>query len=373
MMVSNIRNIPSGARSTPSILDTIRADWRTGAAISLGAAGGFGLLTGWWTPRGPLTTAESLATMIVGLLVGIIAGLVLRSRWAMLGAPAVFVVMFEATRLSTDGPTVDEIHTSTYGVLAFIVGRGFHALVGLTPMILGAALGAGIARSLSPRTPSGTHRGTAGMYVRRTVAALTATAMIILAALIARPAATSPILGKDGKQLAEGIAELTTVKTGGKNLGLMLRGVSVENPVLLFLAGGPGGSELGAIRNHLPALEESFVVATLDQRGTGTSYPDLDPASTLTLESYIKIDFRDTVTSLRAPVYFVQGAHEARGRAEPFREWFGVLEAPSKHVIEFPGTGHRPLFERPDEFIEYMNNTVLAQTLRSSDKVKKLK
>lgn len=515
MMVSNDRNKPFGARNAPSVLDTIWADWRTGAAVGLGAAGGFGLLAAWWTPRGPLTTSESLATMIVGLLVGVIVGMAFRSRWAMLAAPVTSVAVFEAARLGIDGPTVDEIHTSTYGIFAFVVGRGFHALVGLTPMILGAALGAGIARRLSPSMPSGTHRGTAGMYIRRTVAALTAAAIFILAALIARPAATSPILGADGKPLAEGIAELTTVESGGKDLGLMLRGASIANPILLFLAGGPGGSELGAMRNHLPALEESFVVATLDQRGTGTSYPDLDPTSTLTLESYIgdtltvtnylrdrfdqdkiyllgqsggtihgvlavqqepdlyhafigagqmvspletdrifyedtlawasrngdaelanelkrigpppyqdmldyetalsheyqvypydrsgnsegeggfsenfivpeytltdqvhllgafmdtfaviypqlqKVDFRGTVTSLEVPVYFVQGTHEARGRAEPFREWFEMLEAPRKHFTELPTSGHRPLFEQPDEFIEYMNNTVLAQT-----------
>jgi hypothetical protein len=60
-------------------------------------------------------------------------------------------------------------------------------------------------------------------------------------------------------------------------------------------------------------------------------------------------------------VYFAQGAHEAPGRVEPFQEWFGILDAPSKDVIELPASGHRPLFEQPDEFIEYMNNTGLAR------------
>ena len=41
-----------------------------------------------------------------------------------------------------DGPTVDAPHLSTYGVFAFVVGRGFHALLSLLSMALGAAWGA---------------------------------------------------------------------------------------------------------------------------------------------------------------------------------------------------------------------------------------
>ena len=63
---------------------------------------------------------------------------------------------------------------------------------------------------------------------------------------------------------------------------MMIRGRSTENPVLLFLAGGPGGTEMGAMRRHLEALERHFVVVTWDQRGTGKSYGELDPTSTLT-------------------------------------------------------------------------------------------
>ncbi|GGI81983.1 hypothetical protein [Pseudarthrobacter scleromae] len=40
-------------------------------------------------------------------------------------------------------------------------------------------------------------------------------------------------------------------------------------------------------------------------------------------------DFRTTAVSLDVPVFFVQGAHEARGRVEPFREcvWFWLCPA----------------------------------------------
>ncbi|WP_394249446.1 alpha/beta fold hydrolase [Arthrobacter pityocampae] len=505
---------PTASSRVRTLMEPLWADRRVGAAVALAVAVGFGLLLGWWTPRGPLTTAESLGTMVLCLLVGAVVGFILRSRWAMLAAPVVIVVVFELTRMGTDGPTVDAIATSPYGIFAFIVGRGFHALLALPAMILGAVVGAGAARRLT-RSPDDTHRAGAGVVVRRTVAALTAVALIALAVILARPASTAPIQTADGEPATNSIAELTTVESGGKDLGLMLRGVDVENPVLLFLAGGPGGSELGAMRNHLQELEEHFVVATLDQRGTGTSYPELDPASTLTLASSVEdaitvtntlrerfdedriylsgqsggtiygvlavqqepelyhayigtgqmvspletdtifyedtlawaqrssdtalvaelerigpppyadmldyetalayehqvypydhtgnsegeggfsenflvpeytltdqihllgafmdtfaviypqvqdVDFRTDVPSLDVPVYFVQGAHEAAGRAEPFAEWFDLLEAPVKESTELATSGHRPLFEQPDEFVAYLRDTVLVRT-----------
>ena len=67
----------------------------------------------------------------------------------------------------------------------------------------------------------------------------------------------------------------------------MLRGRSDRAPVLLYLAGGPGGTDLGAMRLFGEQLERDFVVATWDQRGTGTSYGSLDPTSTLTLEQAV--------------------------------------------------------------------------------------
>lgn len=476
------------------------------------------LVAGWWTPRGPLTTFEVLAAMALGLVVGWASGVVLRSRWAMLLAPVVFMVVFELTRLGTSGPTVDAPAASTYGIFALVVGRGFHGLVGLTPMVLGAALGAGFARRWTATAADHAVPRSAGQSVRRGVAVLTGLALIVLAALITRPATTDQIVDASGDEVAGSIAELITVDVGGKELGLMIRGTSTDNPVVLFLAGGPGGSELGAMRNHLEALEDTFTVATWDQRGAGTSYATLDPTDTLTLAGQVEdaievtdylrdrfgqerilllgqswgstlgvlavqeapdryaafvgtgqmvsqlatdrifyedtlswaekngndglgdqlrgigpppysemldyetalsyehqvypydhspnaegeggfsenffvpeysrtdqihllgsfmdtfsvlypqlqeIDFRETATEFEVPMFFVQGAYEADGRAEPFEEWYPMIEAPTKDLVELDTSGHRPLFEQPDEFVAYMNDTVLTQTAGS--------
>src|SRR5690606_40616077 len=55
---------------------------------------------------------------------------------------------------------------------------------------------------------------------------------------------------------------------------------------LLYLAGGPGGTDLGAVRRDV-GLEEDFVVAVWEQRGAGKSYAALDPAETLTVDQLV--------------------------------------------------------------------------------------
>ena len=258
-------------------LDAVWADRRIGVAIAVGSAALWGLLGGWWTPRGPITAGEGLSAMGISLLLGAGAGLVTRSRWAMLLAPVAFVTALELARLGTDGPTVDGLHASTYGAIAFVVGRGVHGLLTVVPMVLGGALGAGLARRIA-----GENRGgRLGRYARRAVAGLVAVGLILLGVAVARPAKTDPIPGPGS------VAELTRVEIGGRPLAMMIRGERVENPVLLFLAGGPGGTELGAMRRHLAALERDFVVVTWDQRGTGKSYGEIDPTSTLTLERVV--------------------------------------------------------------------------------------
>ena len=100
------------------------------------------------------------------------------------------------------------------------------------------------------------------------------------------PATTAPILGTDGNVVPGSVAELTTATIGGHEQALMIRGRSTDLPVLLHLAGGPGGTDIGAMRLDT-GLEERFVVVTWDQRGSGKSYPSFAPAATLTLDQVV--------------------------------------------------------------------------------------
>lgn len=74
------------------------------------------------------------------------------------------------------------------------------------------------------------------------------------------------------------------------------------------------------------------------------------------------IDFRRDATSFEVPMFFVQGAHEADGRAELFDEWYPMIDAPMKDLVVFDTAGHRPPWQQPEAFTDYMVDTVLART-----------
>jgi len=264
-----------------TVLEYFWSDWRIGPAVAVGVATGAGLISAWLTPRGPVTTAQALASMAAALVIGVAAGLVMGSRWSLLVTPVVFAVVFELARLGIDGPTVDGIHLgSTYGVIAFVLGRLVHGVLVLAPMILGTIYGVWLAGRLG-------REGSAAPGVVGWVLIGAATlALVAVAVLVARPATTHPILGPDGQPLPGSIAELITVPIGGHDQAMMIRGRSTDNPVLLYLAGGPGGTDLGAMRADV-GLEQAFVVITWDQRGAGKSYSALDPVETLTVEQTV--------------------------------------------------------------------------------------
>ena len=143
--------VPRRLDSFKALLERLSRDRWISWVLVIAVAAAYGELASEWTPRGPLSAFQALTALGLGLLVGMAAGLVSRTRWAMLVAPAAFALTFELGRLDVAGPTVDSIHLdTTYGIMAFVVGRGVHGLLTLLPMVLGAALGAAWARRWWP-------------------------------------------------------------------------------------------------------------------------------------------------------------------------------------------------------------------------------
>jgi pimeloyl-ACP methyl ester carboxylesterase len=97
---------------------------------------------------------------------------------------------------------------------------------------------------------------------------------------------TPPIRKEDGSEMPGSIAALERVELNGSQQWISIRGKDAAKPVLLFLAGGPGGSQLAAVRSELAALEDHFVVVGWDQPGAAKSFGAV-PKDSLTRQRYI--------------------------------------------------------------------------------------
>jgi pimeloyl-ACP methyl ester carboxylesterase len=268
-------------------------DPRIGFALAIGFAVLAGLIIGLMMPRGPAAGWQALFIMAVSLAAGLGAGFATRSTWAILLAPAVNVIVIELFHTGLAGPTVGAIRLDEpFGILALILTRGFYALIGLLPMALGAGIGVLLGRRLSGTcVPAKGSVARLGRAVSTVLAFAVAVFLVVLAVLIMLPASTPPIVGADGKQVPGSVTELTTIKVNGNDQALLIRGHSADNPVLLYLAGGPGQSDLAYPRALFGELEKNFTIVCWDGRGRGKSYGGFEPSSTITFEN----DVADTI------------------------------------------------------------------------------
>ncbi|MFO7681003.1 MAG: alpha/beta hydrolase [Chloroflexota bacterium] len=230
-------------------------------------------LTALYMPRGPVTAVQLWLVLFSSLAIGLIGGLALRTRWAYLLLPFIYIAVVELTRLNITGPTVDALRLDNpFGILALLVGRGFHGVVAFLPMWLGVGIGLAWAQGQSVWRPS---------------LLLPGLLLIGLVILNAIPARTPPVVDENGSPIPGSLAELTTVRLGGQEQAIMLHGRSADLPVLLYLSGGPGQSDLAYSRVLLADLTQDFIVVGWDQRGAGKSYAALDPTADLTLDQAI--------------------------------------------------------------------------------------
>lgn len=80
---------------------------------------------------------------------------------------------------------------------------------------------------------------------------------------------------------------------------LWFRGSSRDNPALVFLHGGPGGS-LGALfRRYNAELERHFLVVTWEQLGAGRSYQQGIPSASMTVAQFVR-DLEEVVKLVKA-------------------------------------------------------------------------
>jgi proline iminopeptidase len=248
------------------------------------AAGGVALAVGWLSslvmPRGPVIALHGIVAIALGLLVGVVGGVLRPTRWVLIPVLVGMALGVEAGRLGAVAPSLALRFDTPYGIIAFALTRGVHALLLIPAVALGVLVGIAFARRVG--------RAPATSPTRRPIGtSLLAVAVAGLAMLIAWPATTPPVRGPDGRPIPGSIAELLTVRLGGSDQAIMIRAADPSDPVILYLAGGPGQSDLALTRAVSGGWEQDFVWVGLDQRGNGKSYSAIDPVRSMTVEDAI--------------------------------------------------------------------------------------
>jgi pimeloyl-ACP methyl ester carboxylesterase len=271
-----------GANSGGNVFssDVARAVVATALAVLIGVVPGIIM------PRGPIDSGQGAFLIMLSLASGAVVGYLAGTRWSLLFAPILQLAAFELTRIDESGPSVDGIRFEfPFGVMTLIVGRGIWLLLAAFPLTVGCAWGCMIyRRGLNHWNNQPTRM--VGRFVRKIPLGVATMGVVALTVLVSLPASVPAVEDTDGHAIAGEISELTSVNLGGYEQWIEINGANPANPVVLYLNGGPGQSDLALSRVLLAPLHQDFTVVGWDQRGAGKSYASLD-SETLDLEAIV--------------------------------------------------------------------------------------
>ncbi len=129
------------------------------------------------------------------------------------------------------------------------------------------------------------------VFIRVLKVVLSVILLIIISAFaylyVQSPGNAQPLTDKYGKEIQDSISVIEKWKIGGLDQYLIIRGQNKNNPVLLYLHGGPGSPEFAFFRVQNKSIEKYFTVVHWEQRGAGKSFnPDI-PVSSMNVEQFI--------------------------------------------------------------------------------------
>ncbi|MGG0186080.1 alpha/beta hydrolase [Bacillus rhizoplanae] len=106
--------------------------------------------------------------------------------------------------------------------------------------------------------------------------------IILLIIALFSPTWTSHIKGDNS------ISALEQVEINGSSHEIMIRGKDKDNPVIIFVHGGPGCPEIPYADKYQDLLENNFTVVNYDQRASGKSYHFFEDYSNLSSDLLVK-------------------------------------------------------------------------------------
>jgi pimeloyl-ACP methyl ester carboxylesterase len=78
------------------------------------------------------------------------------------------------------------------------------------------------------------------------------------------------------------------VRIGGADQWILARSAQVGSPIVLYVHGGPGASQLTSNRRYTRELEKSFTVVDWDQRGAGKSYAAIKDVDRMNIDQFVE-------------------------------------------------------------------------------------
>ncbi len=98
---------------------------------------------------------------------------------------------------------------------------------------------------------------------------------------------TPVITDENGDLIPESIALLEKINLGGMEQSILIRGSNKNNPIILWLHGGPGSSQMPIAHKYDKELEKEFIMVHWDQRGSGKSNPSDFDENSMTYNQFI--------------------------------------------------------------------------------------
>jgi pimeloyl-ACP methyl ester carboxylesterase len=108
--------------------------------------------------------------------------------------------------------------------------------------------------------------------------------IFVIILFLISPGRIKPLVDQNGKPVEGSISEKVFVKIGGVMQGMFIRGRDLNNPVMLFVHGGPSFPEYFLVDKYPSGIEDHFTVCYWEERGGGLSYIPQVTLESMTLE-----------------------------------------------------------------------------------------